>query len=90
VRMVRVGAGLGLEAHSRARVSFCGLRPAMAMDLRGEDGVLRNLRASRRTYLPVKPEAPRIMRSKRPPFCCSSKESKTERTTKTATHSHRF
>jgi len=35
----------------------------MAMEVRGEDGVLRNLRASLRTYLPVKPDAPKIIRS---------------------------
>lgn len=35
----------------------------MAMEVRGEDDVLRNLRASLRTYLPVKPDAPRIIRS---------------------------
>lgn len=44
-------------------MSLVRLRPAKAKDLRGEEGVLRNLRASWTTYLPVKPEAPRIMRS---------------------------
>jgi hypothetical protein len=33
------------------------------MEVRGEDDVLRNLRASLRTYLPVKPDAPKIIRS---------------------------
>jgi len=40
-----------------------GLRPARARDLRGEEGTLRNLRASLTTYFPVKPEAPKIIRS---------------------------
>lgn len=56
-----VGGGLGFEAHFRVWDSFVGFRPAMAMELRGD--LLRNLSASLRTYLPVKPEAPRIMRS---------------------------
>lgn len=67
VRMGRDGGGLGRDAHCRAWVSFEGLRPAMAMEVRGEEGLLRNLSASRRTYFPVKPEAPRMMRSKRSP-----------------------
>lgn len=62
-RMGRDGGGLGFEAHWRVWASFVGLRPAMAMEVRGEDDVLRNLRASLRTYLPVKPDAPRIIRS---------------------------
>lgn len=33
------------------------------MEVRGEEGVLRNLSASLRTYLPVKPDAPKIIRS---------------------------
>lgn len=45
-------------------MSLAGLRPAKAMDLSGEEGTLRNLRASLTTYLPVKPEAPKMMRSK--------------------------
>ena len=44
-------------------VSLVGLRPAKAKVFRGEEGVLRNLRASLMTYLPVKPEAPKIIRS---------------------------
>lgn len=61
-----VGGGLGFEAQFRVWDSFVGFRPAMAMELRGDcdcDELLRNLSASLRTYLPVKPEAPRIMRS---------------------------
>lgn len=57
------GGGSGWVAHLRVWVSLAGLRPARAMEPRGEDGVLRNLSASLTTYLPVKPEAPRIMRS---------------------------
>ena len=64
---VRSGIGggeLGCAAHLRVSVSFVGFRPARAKDLSGEEGEgLRNLRASRTTYLPVKPEAPRIMKS---------------------------
>lgn len=58
------GGGLGWEDQIRVWASFVGFRPAMAMamEVRG-DWVLRNLRASLRTYLPVKPEAPRIIRS---------------------------
>ncbi|MED6131559.1 hypothetical protein PIB30_010879 [Stylosanthes scabra] len=41
------------------------LRPARAMDLSGEDGTLKNLSASRTTYLPVNPEAPKIITSYR-------------------------
>lgn len=58
-----VGDGSGRVAHWRVWVSFDGLRPAKAMDLRGEEWVLRNLRVSLRTCLPVKPDAPRIIRS---------------------------
>lgn len=42
-------------------MSLVGLRPARAIVLRG--GWPRNLRASFTTYLPVKPDAPRIIRS---------------------------
>lgn len=63
VRMGMGGGGFGWEAHWRVWVSFVGLRPAKARDFRGEEGVLRNLRASFTTYFPVKPEAPRMMRS---------------------------
>lgn len=45
-------------------MSLAGLRPAKAMVLSGEEGTLRNLRVSLTTYLPVKPEAPKMMRSK--------------------------
>lgn len=55
------GGGFGCEAHWRVWVSLVGLRPARAMVLRG--GWERNLRASLTTYLPVKPEAPRMIRS---------------------------
>lgn len=55
------GGGFGAAAHLSDWVNFDGFRPAKAMDLSGE--VLRNLRASRTTYFPVKPEAPRIMMS---------------------------
>ena len=57
------GGGSGWVAHFRVWVSLAGFRPAKAMDLRGEDGVFRNFTASLTTYLPVKPEAPRIIRS---------------------------
>lgn len=59
------GGGLGWEAQARVWRSLLGFRPARARVWIGEEGVvvLRNLRASRRTYLPVKPEAPRIIRS---------------------------
>lgn len=57
------GGEFGWAAHLRVWVSLVGLRPAKARDLRGEAGVFRNFRASLTTYLPVKPEAPRIMRS---------------------------
>lgn len=63
------GGGSGRVAHWRVWVSFEGLRPAMAMELNlrvddeDEEVLLRNLRASLRTYLPVKPDAPRIIRS---------------------------
>lgn len=63
---LRIGMGgevLGREAQLRAWASLVGLRPARAMDLRGEEGTLRNLRASLTTYLSVKPEAPKITRS---------------------------
>lgn len=54
---------MGEEAHVRDWESLEGLRPARARVLRGEEGLLRNFRASRTTYLPVKPEAPRITTS---------------------------
>lgn len=54
---------MGEEAHERVWESLEGLRPARARVLRGEEGLLRNFRASRTTYLPVKPEAPRITTS---------------------------
>ena len=61
VRMGIAGGGLGWVAHSRACANFEGFRPARARVLRGEKGLPRNLRASLTTYLPVKPEAPRMM-----------------------------
>lgn len=57
------GGGSGWAAQTRAWERRVVLRPAKAMDLRGEDGEFKNLRASLITYLPVNPEAPRIMRS---------------------------
>lgn len=64
---IRSGMGGGewrLAAHLRVSDSFVGFRPARAKDLRGEEGEgLRNWRACRTTCLPVKPEAPRIMKS---------------------------
>ena len=58
------GGELGWAAHLRVSDSFVGFRPARAKDLRGEEGDgLRNLRACRTTYLPVKPEAARIIKS---------------------------
>lgn len=58
------GGGLGVEAHARIWEILLGFRPARARVLRGEAGVERNLRASRTTYFPVNPEAPRMRRSK--------------------------
>lgn len=58
-----LGGGFGRDAHRRASESLDVLRPAKARVLRGEFGTLRNLRASRTTYLPVKPEAPKITMS---------------------------
>lgn len=58
------GGGLGVEAHARVWEILLGFRPARARVLRGEAGVERNLRASRTTYFPVNPEAPRMRRSK--------------------------
>ncbi|KAK2359482.1 putative mitochondrial saccharopine dehydrogenase oxidoreductase [Trifolium repens] len=65
VRMGRVSGGwLGFEAHLRVWANLVGFRPAMAMELRDDDDwLLKNLRVSLRTYLPVKPDAPRIIRS---------------------------
>lgn len=63
VRRGMSGWEFGPEAHLRASESLDGLRPANASDLRGELGVLRNFRASRTTYFPVKPEAPKITTS---------------------------
>ncbi|KAL4322626.1 hypothetical protein AHAS_Ahas14G0229300 [Arachis hypogaea] len=73
VRMGISGGGplLGPMAHWRAWESLDGFRPASAMDLSGEDGTLRNLRASRTTYLPVNPETPRITASYRGLFIAS-------------------
>lgn len=51
------------EAHFKASESLDEFRPAKARVLKGEFGVLRNLRASRITYLPVKPDAPKMMMS---------------------------
>lgn len=59
-----LGGRCGEAAQLRASDSLDGLRPAKARDLRGELGTLRNLIASRTTYFPVNPEAPRIMTSK--------------------------
>lgn len=61
VRMGIEGGGLGWEAQERAWVNFDSFRPAKARLFNGEEGVLRNLRASLITYLPVKPDAPKIM-----------------------------
>lgn len=55
------GGELGCEAHWRVWVSLLALRPARARVLRR--GWERNLRASFTTYLPVKPEAPTMIRS---------------------------
>lgn len=63
VRMGICGGGLGWDAHWRAWATLDGLRPDKARDFNGEDGTLKNLRASRITYLPVKPEAPKITMS---------------------------
>lgn len=62
------GGGSGRVAQFRVWVSFDGFRPAIAMELNLRDDeevlvVLRNLRDSLRTCLPVKPDAPRIMTS---------------------------
>lgn len=51
------------EAHWRACLTLVGLRPAKAKLLIGEEGRLRNFKASLTTYLPVKPEAPSIITS---------------------------
>lgn len=50
-------------AQERAWLNFDSLLPAKAMFFNGEEGVLRNLRASLITYLPVKPDAPKIIMS---------------------------
>lgn len=55
------GVLLGREAQLRVWASFDGSRPAIARELKLL--VLRNFRASLRTCLPVKPEAPRITMS---------------------------
>lgn len=52
------GGGFGWAAHWRDWVSRVELRPAKARVFNGEDGVWKNLRASRTTYLPVNPDAP--------------------------------
>lgn len=57
------GGFCGWAAHFRVSLSFVGLRPAKARDLRGEEGVFRNFKASWTTYLPVNPEAPNITTS---------------------------
>jgi len=53
------GGGLGLAAQLRAWANLEGSRPAMARELK----LFRNFKASLRTCLPVKPEAPRITMS---------------------------
>lgn len=65
VRMGMDGGGSGRVVHWRIWASLVGLRPAIAMELNDDDEevVLRNLRACLRTCLPVKPDAPRIIRS---------------------------
>lgn len=57
------GGGLGWAAQVRVWANLDGLRPAKARVLSGDEGELKNLRASLTTYLPVKPEAPNIMMS---------------------------
>lgn len=59
------------EAHFRVWANLVELRPAKARVLRGEFGVLTNLRASLTTYLPVKPDAPKMIMSY-VIGCCSS------------------
>ena len=62
VRIGIAGGGWGWAAHSRACASFEGFRPARARVLRGDEELAsKNLRASLTTYLPVKPEAPRMI-----------------------------
>lgn len=63
VRIGIWGGGFGRAAHWRAWESLELLRPAIAKLFNGEEGALRNLRASLMTYLPVKPEAPKIITS---------------------------
>lgn len=63
VRIGIEGGGFGWVAQERAWVNFDSLRPAKARFFKGEEGVLRNLRASLITYLPVKPDAPKIIMS---------------------------
>lgn len=64
VRIGMAGGESGWAAHCKACANLEGFRPARARVLRGVEGLLRrNLRASRTTYLPVKPEAPRMMMS---------------------------
>lgn len=64
VRIGIGGGGFGHVAHLRDWESLLGFLPAKAMDFRGEEGAFRNFRASLITYLPVKPEAPKMIRSK--------------------------
>lgn len=58
-RMGMGGGGLGLAAQLRVWANLEVSRPAIAMELK----LVRNFRASLRTCLPVKPEAPRITMS---------------------------
>lgn len=44
-------------------MSLVGFLPAIARVLRWEFGEVRNFRDSLRTYFPVKPDAPSMMRS---------------------------
>lgn len=63
VRMGIEGGGFGWVAQERAWLIFDSFLPAKARFFNGEQGVLRNLRASLITYLPVKPDAPKIIMS---------------------------
>lgn len=59
------GGGFGWDAQERDSESLWWSRPAMAKE-RERDGFwgLMNLRVSRMTYFPVKPDAPKMIRSK--------------------------
>nr|GEY83692.1 hypothetical protein [Tanacetum cinerariifolium] len=65
--VVMMGMLLGYDgwAQFKACVSLDGFLPAKAKVLRGELLLLllRNLRVSRTTYFPVKPDAPKITMS---------------------------